>query len=146
MPERVTFPGLEPVFLFEVPLNWERWPNFSEAEMSCRHTGKTGIRAGFMDRLQRLRTAYGKLMPVTSGYRHPSHPIEARKPDPGPHSTGRACDVAVSGADALRLIVLAMEHGFTGIGVKQHGDNRFIHLDDLPPSPGRPRPHIWSYK
>lgn len=35
--------------------------------------------------------------------------------------------------------------GFTGIGIKQHGDNRFIHLDDLREPDHAPRPTIWTY-
>jgi zinc D-Ala-D-Ala carboxypeptidase len=126
-------------------MDWKRWPNFGPEEFRCKHTGKLHMHAGFMDRLQRLRTAYGKPMRITSGYRSPEHPIESAKAQPGAHATGRACDVAVQGSDALRLIVLAERLGFTGIGVQQKGTGRFIHLDDLPASDGRPRPHIWSY-
>ena len=102
------------------------------------------MQAGFMDRLQRLRTMYGKPMRVTSGYRDPSHPIEIKKSRPGAHSSGRAVDIAVRGEDALRLIQLAIQCGFTGIGVQQKGEGRFIHLDDLS-GPDWPRPTIWSY-
>ncbi|KZX61306.1 peptidase M15A [Alcanivorax sp. HI0033] len=98
-----------------------------------------------MEKLQALRTEYGKPMTVTSGYRHPTHPIEARKASPGAHASGRAADIAVQGGDALKLIELALKHGFTGIGVNQKGDGRFIHLDDLKHEPGRPRPWVWSY-
>jgi hypothetical protein len=52
--------------------------------------------------------------------------------------------VAVAGADAIRLLVLAAEFGFTGIGVQQKGEGRFIHLDDVPGTL-LPRPAIWSY-
>ena len=100
----------------------------------------------FMERLQDLRDAYGQSMRITSGYRHPTHPIEASKSGgPGAHSTGRACDVLCIGADALRLTELAIAMGFTGIGWNQKGQSRFIHLDDLPDAPGRPRPWCWSY-
>ena len=98
-----------------------------------------------MRRLQNLRMAYGRPMKITSGYRDKSHPIEAKKSEPGAHSTGHACDVAVRGYDALRLVQLAIVHGFTGIGVQQKGDVRFIHLDDLKDSDGFTRPTIWSY-
>jgi len=39
-----------------------------------------------------------------------------------------------------------LKHGITGLGVKQHGDSRFIHLDTLDSEPHRPRPTVWSYK
>ena len=124
---------------------WGRWPNFSAAEFRCQHTGADGMDATFMDRLQALRADFGKPMVISSGYRDPSHPIEAAKPQPGAHASGRACDVRVEGGEALELVALAYRHGFTGIGVQQKGGGRFIHLDDLPHAPNRPRPWIWSY-
>lgn len=98
----------------------------------------------FMDRLQALRKAYGKPLIVSSGYRSPLHPIEAAKPLPGAHSTGHAVDLAVRGEDAYKILVLAPQFGFTGIGVQQKGSGRFIHLDDIV-DPRFPRPTIWSY-
>lgn len=126
-------------------MDWDRFANFQPHEFVCSHTGKNGMKPGFMEKLQALRTEYGKPMTVTSGYRHPTHPIEARKASPGAHASGRAADIAVQGGDALKLIELALKHGFTGIGVNQKGDGRFIHLDDLKHEPGRPRPWVWSY-
>jgi uncharacterized protein YcbK (DUF882 family) len=80
-------------------------------------------------------------MVVSSGYRDPSHPNEASKAQPGEHTTGRATDIAVSGSAALRLVVLAVKHGFTRIGVQQKGTGRFIHLGDSPDFPAG----MWSY-
>jgi uncharacterized protein YcbK (DUF882 family) len=95
----------------------------------------------FMGRLQALRLAYGKPMLVTSGYRCANHPSERVKAQPGTgtHSQGIAADIGVSGADALLLLRLALEANFTGIGVQQKGNGRFIHLDI------REHPAIWSY-
>lgn len=126
--------------------DWSLYPNFSREDMRCKHTGKDGMQASFMARLQRLRTAFGKPMSITSGFRDRTHPIEARKGGTtGAHTTGRAVDIAVRGSDALQLIALAVQHGFTGIGLKQHGQSRFVHLDDLQPTPTQPRPTIWTY-
>lgn len=124
-------------------MDWSDYPNFTASEFACKHTGKNQMTPEFMDRLQRLRTAYGKPMRITSGYRDRTHPIEAKKATSGAHTTGMACDVAVQGADALRLIQLALMYGFTGIGVQQKGGGRFIHLDCC--TDGFPRPTIWSY-
>lgn len=98
----------------------------------------------FMERLQKLRTAYDKPMKITSGYRDKTHPIEAKKAAPGAHASGRAADVSIRGADAVELLKLALELGFTGIGVQQKGDGRFIHLDDIEDG-SLPRPMLWSY-
>jgi zinc D-Ala-D-Ala carboxypeptidase len=125
-------------------VNWADYPNFSPDEFRCKHTGRCAMHPAFMSRLQTLRDMYGKPMIITSGFRDRSHPVEARKVTTGAHVLGRAADVAVQGADALRLIVLAAEAGFTGIGVQQKGAGRFIHLDDVPGNQ-LPRPHVWSY-
>ena len=126
-------------------LNWNAYPNFSAHEFDCSHTGRNKMHPDFMRRLQNIRTDFGKAMVVTSGYRSPKHPIEARKSEPGAHASGRAADIAVYGGDAYRVIELALKHGMTGIGVQQKGDKRFIHLDDLEHADNRPRPWVWSY-
>jgi len=126
-------------------MNWSNYPNFSVGEFRCKHTGQMRMDAGFMDRLQALRTDFGKGMAISSGYRDKTHPIEARKDEPGAHSTGHACDIAISGHDAHKLLGLALKHGFTGVGIKQKGESRFIHLDDLQHEANRPRPWVWSY-
>lgn len=125
------------------------WPYryFTPGEMACKVTGDCKMDPAFMLRLERLRERYGKPLSVTSGYRSPSHPSELRKggSTSGAHTRGMAVDLAVSGADAVRLVALAIELGFTGIGVAQKGEGRFIHVDTAPDSPGQPRPHMWSY-
>ena len=118
------------------------YPNFSADEFKCSHCGKNEMQADFMSRLQALRMRYGKPMKITSGYRCPEHPIEAKKDKPGAHASGLACDVGVDGQQAYDLIRHALQLGFTGIGVQQKGTGRFIHLDMLEEAP---RPNIWSY-
>jgi uncharacterized protein YcbK (DUF882 family) len=125
--------------------HWDDFPNFGRSEVACQHCGRAEMDDDFMWRLQDLREAYGKPMKITSGYRCPNHPIEAGKTKPGAHASGRAVDIAVSRGEAYALLRLAMRMGFTGIGVQQKGDGRFIHLDDLTSKEGWPRPTIWSY-
>jgi len=119
------------------------YPNFTLEEMRCKHTGMDGMRPRFMEMLQRCRTTYGRPMVVTSAYRHPTHPIEARKASPGEHAMGLAADIHATGEDALDLIDAALSAGFRRIGVSQKGDmaRRFIHLGaslELPQG-------VWSY-
>jgi zinc D-Ala-D-Ala carboxypeptidase len=123
-------------------LNWDNYPNFSEAEFACSHTGACEMQEHFMDALQELRTIYAKPMPITSGYRSPEHPIEARKNKPGTHATGLAADIGCSGQDAYDILQIAFELGFSGIGVQQKGSGRFVHLDMWEDGP---RPNVWSY-
>jgi uncharacterized protein YcbK (DUF882 family) len=123
-------------------MDWSKYPSFQAIEFDCKHCGKNEMKPEFMEKLQELRTLYGKPLRITSGYRCPKHPIEAKKTAPGAHASGLACDVGVTGADAHEILKLALELGFTGIGVQQKGTGRFIHLD-LMTSPNRPT--VWSY-
>lgn len=126
----------------ETIMDWDKYPNFSESEFRCKHCGKVNMEPDFLSRLQAVRTAYGKPMIVTSGYRCSDHPIEKRKAKPGAHALGLAADVAVRGGDAYLVLKLALEQGFTGIGINQKGPGRYLHLDT---STEAPRPNVWSY-
>lgn len=123
-------------------IDWSKYPNFSEDEFKCSHCGEVYMNPEFLDKLQELRTLYGKPLFILSGYRCPEHPIEAKKKRPGTHTKGIAVDIAISGRNAYKLLKLAFKLGFTGVGVRQKGDNRFIHLDI---SQDFPRPNVWSY-
>ena len=124
-------------------MDWSKYPNFNKAEFDCKHSGKNDMKPEFMSKLQALRAEYGKPMRISSGYRDVTHPIEKVKAAPGEHTFGMACDVAVEGADAYRIIQLGIKHGFTRIGVQQKGAGRFIHLGL---AAGRfPAPMVWSY-
>lgn len=126
----------------------DRWPNFSHDELACSHTGICNIDPGLMDELQAMRDAVGEPLYVSSGYRDPSHPLEARKPRPGSHSLGLAVDVTCSGRLAYDVVGLATLQDFTGIGIAQSGPHhsRYVHLDIAPrDNPDRPRPFVWSY-
>jgi uncharacterized protein YcbK (DUF882 family) len=119
---------------------------FSESEMACQHCGATNMDPEFMNALDSLREAYGKPLAVTSGYRCPEHPIEARKAHAGAHTTGKAADLAVDRGDAYEVLEIAMGMGlFTGIGIQQKGSGRFIHLDSCKEPEMSPRPTLWSY-
>ena len=123
-------------------MDWGLYPNFSAKEFDCSHCGKNEMRPEFMGKLQAFRMQYGKPMRITSGYRCPEHPLEAKKPKPGAHASGLACDVGVDGQEAYEILRLAFQLGFKGIGVNQKGTGRFIHLDMLEEPP---RPNVWSY-
>ena len=94
-----------------------------------------------------LRERLGFPLIITSAYRSPEHNAAVGGRTGSAHLAGRAVDVAVYGQEAHALVRWAMLLGFTGIGVSQRGERekRFVHLDDLPPSPGTPRPWIWTY-
>lgn len=129
----------------ELMINWDVYPNFSKAEFDCKATGRNDMKPEFLAKLQELRNALGFPLIISSGYRDPSHPVEARKARPGQHAQGIACDILVmDGSTAFKIVEKALELGFTGIGIAQ--DNRrartarFVHLDIR-----QSTPVIWSY-
>lgn len=123
-----------------------RWPRFKPDEFTCRcGCGSNEMDAQFIDKLQSIRNEINYPMLVTSGYRCPDYNQEVSSTGPhGPHTTGKACDIAIAGNYTYRLLFAAFKAGMTGIGIKQKGSiaSRFIHLDTLVTPP---RPNIWSY-
>lgn len=107
-------------------MDWFKYPNFSKEEFDCKHTGKNEMKDSFMQILQNIRTEYNKPMKITSGYRHWTHPVEARKGHTtGEHTQGTCADIACNnGSDRFQLVTLALKHGITRIGIAKS----FIHL------------------
>lgn len=122
------------------------WKFFTLDEFKCHHCGANLIDHAFVDRLDELRARIGFPLPINSGYRCPIYnEMVSNTGSTGPHTTGHAADLRVDRGRAFAVLKTAPELGFTGIGVAQKGPSRYIHLDDLPESPGHPRPVIWSY-
>ena len=122
-------------------MNWALYPNFSEAEFRCRHTQKCEMKPDFMRVLQAIRNEYGKPMTITSGYRHWTHPVEARKGHTtGEHTRGTCVDIACAdGRTRFELVQIALKHGITRIGIAK----TFVHLGIG--GAGLPAPVIWEY-
>lgn len=122
-------------------MNWADYPYFTKAEFDCKHTGKNEMQPEFMAKLQLLREKYGKPVVITSGYRHWTHPVEARKGHTtGEHTRGTCCDIAcTSGADRYQIVQLALQLSFPRIGIAKN----FIHLGIG--GSGLPSPTIWDY-
>lgn len=117
-------------------------PFFTKAEFDCKHTGMNDMQPEFMDILYKIRQEYDKLMKVTSGYRHKTHPVEAKKTNSnGEHTQGRCADIACNtSSDRFQIVRIALKHGITRIGI---ADN-FIHLGVG--GNGLPNCVIWDYK
>jgi len=91
----------------------------------------------FLLLLDELRDLSNFPFVITSGYRDPLHPEEARKTSPGTHSKGIACDIRVNnGAEKYIIVQNAMKLKFTGIGIAK----TFIHVDVRDTTPV-----IWTY-
>ncbi len=127
-------------------IDWNKYPNFAESEFRCRCScGGAVMDKDFIDLLQKMRTTLGFPFHITSGYRCPDYNASVSNTGlDGPHTTGRAADIACNGADAWRLLAEAVIHGVYRLGVAQKGERRtrFLHLDLSTAHPG---PTIWSY-
>lgn len=99
----------------------------------------------FMNRLQSLRELCNFPLSISSGFRCLKHNAEVSSTgDSGPHTTGMAVDILISGEKAHQLLKNALRLGFTGIGISQKGEHgkRYIHVDTVK---NGPRPMVWSY-
>ena len=125
---------------------------FKAKELTCKCGCNTiEFDLGFLATLNAIREKCGFSFPISSAYRCPLHPIEARKERVGArkdrvgaHTYGKAVDILCSGENALEVIRVAQAHGIKRIGVQQKGGGRFIHLDACTEEEGFP-PAIWSY-
>jgi len=124
------------------------WEYFSVDELKCKGTDECEMDERFMKKLEALRHEFNEPMIVSSGYRHESYNQVIGGAKNSPHLYGKAVDVVISGKSAYRLMKLAIQYGFTGIGVSQRGphEKRFLHIDTMENSDTHPRPWIWSYK
>ena len=110
---------------------------FTKEEFDCQHTGENRMEQEFLDKLDELRDRCGFSFVITSGYRSPSHPIEAKKDVPGTHAQGIAADIKITNAAQRYTIIReALSMGFCGVGVASN----FIHVDTR-----GTEPVIWTY-
>lgn len=127
-------------------MNWGAVEFFKPEEFACRCCGVEKMQPDLVYALDKLRRDFGRPIRISSGYRCPKHNAAVSSTgSAGPHTTGSAADLAVSGRDCYVLLRLALIQRFTGIGVHQRGNSRFLHLDTLHDAPGQPRPWVWTY-
>lgn len=108
------------------PAKWGSYKNFSKSEFDCKHTGKNEMKHEFLVKLQEFRDKYGKPVSINSGYRHPTHPVEARKGHAnGEHTKGMCADIHVpNNRERYHMLKIAFEVGFPRIGFHRG----FLHL------------------
>ena len=129
---------------------WQALKFFKKTEFDCKcGCGRNDMQPDFMRKLDDARSRVDYPWIITSGYRCPDYNEQISSTGKtGPHTTGRAADVAVFGSKAFWLVMhMSLGGWMTGIGLKQHGPHtsRFIHVDDLPRESKRFRPTIWTY-
>ncbi len=119
-------------------------PNFKPRECADTRTGQLLVDRFTLHRLQALRTFAGHPMYITSGYRLPStnkrvggHPRSA-------HMCGRAFDFQIGDKRFSKdILIQASRFGFQGIGVRAHGDQPYMHIDDVERATGHA---FWTYE
>jgi len=118
---------------------------FPAHELQCNcGCGTNEFSPHTLERLNNLRRTYGKPIILNSAYRCPEYNTKMGYTQT--HASGQAVDIRIQRKDAMKLLPLIFRAGFTGLGINQKGNTRFIHIDDLPEIlPKQPRPHIWSY-
>ncbi len=94
---------------------------FSEEELTCNcGCGRQEMDDDFMQVMDSIRENLGYPLIVTSAYRCPEYNNRVSTTGyNGPHTTGKALDIAISGEKAFWLILEAYENGFTGIESKR---------------------------
>ena len=101
-----------------------RWPNFSRAELSCRHCGEYVHDIRFLDGLQALRTQLGRPVRILSAHRCALHNAAVGGAPLSQH-LGMAADIAIRPHNKRQLLTAARTAGFTGFGYY----STFLHLD-----------------
>ena len=121
-------------------------PHFKVKELQCRCCGEMGMHDDMLRVLEEIRTEMKRPLYLTSAFRCREHNNKISQVKNGPHTTGKAVDILISGADCLRLLDIARKHGVSGVGLAQRGEHkrRYCHIDILSPDEA-PRPAVWTY-
>ena len=122
-------------------------PHFKVKELECHcGCGRMGMHDDMLRVLEEIRTEMKRPLYLTSAFRCREHNNKISQVKNGPHTTGKAVDILISGADCLRLLDIARKHGVSGVGLAQRGEHkrRYCHIDILSPDEA-PRPAVWTY-
>lgn len=116
-----------PIYATAADFPWDakRWPNFKPTEFDCKGTGTIALDFDFLDKLQALRSEWGKPLKIMSGYRSPEHNRNVGGASRSKHMEGIAADIPMPRKDQTSFKRLAEKHGFNGIGTY----STFIHID-----------------
>ena len=102
---------------------------FVDDEFRCKHCGmlpRHGMNTVLMERLDKLRSMYGKPIYVSCGYRCPSHNAEVGGVWNSQHIKGTAADVQCpEGMTPFELAEIALDSDADGVGVYDWG----VHVD-----------------
>ena len=121
---------------------WEFFDPAKDIKLACSHCGAMHMDDFFMKLLDEIRRDAGFPFHITSGYRCPYYNNEVSSTGlSGPHTTGRAVDVAANNsAMRKKIIKSAFKNGIERIGIAK----TFIHIDNLLATDGFPE-GVWPY-
>ena len=100
------------------------WPNFTPAEMACRHCGESYEWPEFMDRLQIARDSIGRPFRILSAHRCALHNARVGGAPLSQHLK-LAVDVSLKGHEPRYLYAMCKRAGFRGFGFY----TSFLHID-----------------
>lgn len=112
----------------DMPWDKDRWPNFTAAEVSCRHCGESYYDPLDFDMLQALRTNLGSAVDLNCGHRCEVHNILVGGAPLSQHWVANAWDISIHRTDPAKLFAAASQAGYTTFGFY----GTFMHTDLRP--------------
>ncbi len=109
---------------------------FTDSELACKCGCGKMPELNSIERLYALRLLWRKPIKINSAARCPSHNLAQGGSVGSAHLVG-AFDIAIPPKYEHSFIWLAMQCGFTGIGIK---NNVFVHIDCV-----HEEPTVWTY-
>jgi len=104
--------------------------HFKRSEFACKcGCGDDTMNPELLTILSTIRTACNFPFIITSAKRCVTHNKAVGGHPNSAHMKGEAVDIACEHRRAGEILTCAMMAEFTGIGVSQKGNSRFIHLD-----------------
>ncbi len=115
--------------------------NFNSKEFECPGSDKHKISKDLVERLQKLREAYGRSITITSGYRSKEHNDKVGGVKNSQHVLGTAADLTAKDLDSLHEHCLKIFNAI-GDGRKK---GKFIHVDVRSLPKGKKGPLTFGY-
>lgn len=111
----------------EAPWDRQRWPNFTPAELACKHCGEFFYDPAAFDTIQRARKFFGGPLTINSAHRCRVHNARIGGAPMSQHKK-IAFDVSIRGRDKKRVLESCINAGFQTFGF--YGS--FLHVDLRP--------------
>jgi len=111
----------------QAPWEESRWPNFSAAEVSCRHCGEYYHFEWMLDAIQAVRRNLNRPVGINSAHRCPLYNASAAIGGAAlsEHKMRLAFDIAIGSHNPLRLYQALCAAGFSTFGAY----GTFVHVD-----------------